>query len=186
MNSRSRNRLWRALVFVALGGLIVLAWTQRGQFVPVDLNARAPEFAGTTLAGEQFSIAASRGKVIVLNIWATWCTPCVREMPALERLHQRLGADGLIVVAVSTDAGPDTPGLMGQPGGDVRAFVAQYGLTFPIIHDARRTIEPLYLVQGLPTTYIIDKQGHIDRKAVGARSWDDEVHVAYFEKLLKE
>ena len=186
MNSRSRNRLWQTLVLLALGGLIGLAWTQRGRFVPADLGARAPEFASTTLAGEHFSIGASRGKVIVLNIWATWCTPCVREMPALERLYQRLKADGLIVVAVSTDAGPGTPGLMGQPGGDVRAFVAHYGLTFPIRHDARRTIEPLYFVQGLPTTYIIDKQGRIDRKAVGARPWDDAAHVAYFEKLLTE
>lgn len=186
MNSRTRDRLWRALVFVALGGLIVLAWTQREHFMPADLGARAPEFAGKTLTGELFSIADSRGKVIVLNIWATWCTPCVREMPALERLSQRLRADGLVVVAVSTDAGPGTPGLFGQPGGDVRAFVAHYGLTFPIIHDARRTIEPLYLVHGLPTTYIIDKNGRIDAKAVGGRSWDDEAHVAYFEKLLLE
>jgi thiol-disulfide isomerase/thioredoxin len=174
------------LVFVALGGLFAIAWTQRKHFVPADLSARAPEFAGTTLTGEHFSIAASRGKVIVLNVWATWCTPCVREMPALERLYQRLRADGLVVVAVSTDAGPGVPGLMGQPGGDVRAFVAHYGLTFPVIHDARRTIEPLYLVHGLPTTYIIDRKGRIDRKAVGGRSWDDEAHVAYFERLLKE
>lgn len=186
MNSPSRNGLWRTLVFVALGSLIVLAWTQRGHFMPADLGGRAPEFAGQTLTGEHFSVASARGKVIVLNIWATWCTPCVREMPALERLYQRLRADGLVVVAVSTDASPGTLGPFGQPGGDVRAFVAHYGLTFPVIHDAQRTIEPLYFVQGLPTTYIIDKQGRIDRKAIGGRPWDDEDHVAYFERLLKE
>lgn len=186
MKVRTRNRLLRGVVVLALLGLLVLAWTQRDRFTPLDVGSRAPEFAATTLSGEPFSVSGARGKVLVLNVWATWCTPCRQEMPALERLHEQLGQRGLEVVGVSTDTEGDTPGPWGQKGGDVRGFVHEYGITFPIVQDTKRSIEPLYLVQGLPTTFVINKQGRIVRKELGARHWDDAKWAAYFSKLLSE
>ena len=186
MEARNRTRVWRVLMLLALAGVLVLAWTQRDRFTPVDVGSRAPEFAARTLNGEHFSVQAARGKVIVLNVWATWCTPCRQEMPALERLHEALHTSGLEVVGVSTDAGPGVAGPFGQRGGDVRAFVQELGLTFRIIHDAQRTIEPLYLVPGLPTTFVIEKQGRIDKKVLGARKWDSDENIAYFRRLLSE
>ena len=186
MDERARTRTLRAAVIVALGGLIVLAWTQRDRFMPVDVGSRAPDFAAKTLSGDSFSVHASRGHVVILNVWATWCIPCRQEMPSLERLYESMKTQGLQVVGVSTDADATTPGPWGEKGGDVRAFVQELGLTFPIVHDGKRTIEPLYLVQGLPTTFVIDKSGHIARKDLGARKWDDAHNMQFIQKLLKQ
>ena len=183
MKPRVRNTL---LIGGTVAGLALLAYSQRDRFTPVDVGSRAPEFAGTTLNGEPFSIEGSRGHVIVMNVWATWCAPCRKEMPALERLHQLLQQRGLIVVGVSEDTNIGTPGPLGQPGGDVRAFVNELGLTFRIVHDPERTVETRFLVQGLPTTFIIDKQGRIAQKVIGAKAWDDSAHVAQIEKLMSE
>jgi cytochrome c biogenesis protein CcmG, thiol:disulfide interchange protein DsbE len=172
-----RSRLLRALLAGAIGIVLVLAWTQRNKFAPLDVGSRAPQYDGMTLSGQPFSIEASRGKVVVLNIWATWCLPCRKEMPALQRLHDQLGARGLYVVGISTDVAETR---------DVADFVKGLGITFPIVHDTRHTIEDLYSVPGLPTTFVIDKKGRIDRKLLGAREWDDRKYVEYFEKLLSE
>lgn len=185
MNARSRSLLLRALVFASLAGLLVLAWTQRDRFMPIDVGARVPDYSATTLSGEPFSFAANRGKVVVLNVWATWCLPCQREMPALERLHEMLKQRGLAVVGVSTDA--QAVGTAGdRKDGVVREFVKQYGITFPIVHDAAHQVEQLFLVQGLPTTFVVDKKGRIVRKVMGAKDWASQEYIDYFDKLLSE
>ena len=120
-----------------------------------------------------------------MNVWATWCTPCRVEMPALQRLHQQLQSEGLEVVAVSVDTPPGLLSPTGQFGGDVKAYVDAMGLSFTVLHDPARSIEELFLVQGLPTTFIIDRQGRIKQKVIGARSWDDPVYLNYFKELLR-
>lgn len=177
MRLRTRTRLYQALFAAALAGLFVLAWTQRDRFAPVDVGSRPPHFTATTLDGKPFDVTASRGKVVVLNFWATWCTPCRREMPALQRVHERLASRGLELVAISTDDASTA---------DVREFATALGLTFPIVHDVSHAIEQQYLVQGLPTTFVIDRKGRIAAKVLGAREWDDSIRMADFEKLLSE
>ncbi|MGQ0561552.1 MAG: TlpA family protein disulfide reductase [Gemmatimonadota bacterium] len=161
---------------VALAGVFVLAWTQRDRFTPVDAGSRAPAFSALTLDGDTFSIEAARGKVIVLNVWATWCAPCLAEMPALERLHQKFRGRPVEVIAVSADLDP----------APIEPFVEQLGLTFPVIHDRERVLENRYLVHGLPTTFVIDTEGRIVRRVLGARVWDDAAHAALIEELLSE
>ncbi len=185
MRQRTRKRLaWTALA-LSLASLLVLAWTQRERFIPVGVGSRAPAYSAPTLDGRPVSLQSLRGKVVVLNVWATWCRPCRSEMPALERLHQRLRGHGLQVVAVSVDTPIGELGPSGHAGGDVRAFVEELDLSFMILHDRQRAIEELFLVQGLPTTFIIDKTGRIARKEVGGRAWDDAVYVAYLQELLR-
>ncbi len=184
MNRRARKRLtWTALA-LCLASLFTLAWTQRDRFMPVGIGARVPAYQASDLAGAPVSLASLKGKVVLLNVWATWCTPCRVEMPALERLYQKLHAEGLEVVAVSVDAPLGSFSAPGRAGGDVRKFVADYGLNFTILHDPARTIEELFLVQGLPTTFVIDRDGRIAQKVVGARAWDAENFVAYIQELL--
>jgi cytochrome c biogenesis protein CcmG, thiol:disulfide interchange protein DsbE len=181
----SRTRLWRGLLVLLLGSLLILAWTMRDRFSPVGVGSRVPPYSAQSLDGQPVSLESLRGKVVVLNVWATWCGPCRTEMPALQRLQQKFSANGLEVVAVSVDTPPGIQSPMGQFGSDVRAYAESLGLTFTILHDPARTIEQLFLVPGLPTTFIIDRDGRIDRKIVGARDWDSAHYVEYFSELLR-
>jgi peroxiredoxin len=184
MNHRARRRLTRIALALSLASLLALAWTQRDRFVPVGVGARVPPYSAPDLDGRPVTLSALKGKVVVLNVWATWCPPCRQEMPALQRLHEELREQGLEVVAVSVDAPIGTFSGPGRPGGDIGKFVEDYGLTFTVLHDREQSIEDLFLVPGLPTTFIIDRSGRITQKVVGAREWDALHFVAYFQQLL--
>jgi peroxiredoxin len=139
---------------------------------PVD----ARDFTVPKLGGGTLSLAAYRGQVVFLNFWATWCGPCRVEMPAMERLHARFRGSGLAVLAVSVDADADA-----EP---VRLFVRERQLTFPIGLDRKMRVVGLFGVTGLPATLVVDRQGRIVARALGAREWDDPEAVALFEGLL--
>jgi cytochrome c biogenesis protein CcmG/thiol:disulfide interchange protein DsbE len=185
MKQHSRKRWLQAFLALSLISLLALAWTQRDRFVPVGVGARVPAYSARTLDGQLVSLESLRGKVVVLNVWATWCRPCRAEMPALERLHKQLQSSGLEVVAVSVDAPLGQLSASGNVGGDVRGFVTELDLSFMILHDRERNVEEQFLVPGLPTTFIIDRDGRIAQKIVGARAWDDAAYLAYFRQLLR-
>ncbi|MEX0907152.1 MAG: TlpA disulfide reductase family protein [Gemmatimonadota bacterium] len=145
--------------------LLGLIWANRARFTPLDAGSPAPDYTARTLDGEPASISSFAGDVVLLNIWATWCAPCVREMPALQRLHEELGDAGLRVVAVSVDAG--------GAGGDVRDFVDRFRLTFTVLHDPSGEIQTEYQVHGLPMTYLIGRDGRIISRTLGAAAWDE-------------
>jgi cytochrome c biogenesis protein CcmG, thiol:disulfide interchange protein DsbE len=184
------GRTIRRVAYVALGALFVgglyLGWTKRADFAPADVGSVAPDFAARTLAGERASLADYRGRVVLLNIWATWCPPCVEEMPALQRLHDQLEPDGFSVVAVSVDAAPGSVGVFGERGGDVQAFVDSFGLSFPVLHDPSGNIQRRYNTPGLPASIIIDRAGRIRQKVLGAREWDSPDNVARIRELLDD
>lgn len=185
MKPRIRKRLAWSALGLSLAALLALAWTLGSRFAPVAVGARVPAYTAQTLDGRSVSLESLRGKVVVLNIWATWCRPCRAEMPALQRLHEQFAGRELEIVAVSVDTPLGTFTPSGNAGGDVSAYVNQMGLTFTILHDPKRSIEDLFLVKGLPTTFIIDKNGRIDQKVVGAREWDAANYVEYFNHLLQ-
>ncbi len=112
---------------------------------------------------------------MLLNLWATWCSPCRWEMPSMERLHQELGPAGLKIVAVSVDQ---------VSGDEVMEFANELELTFDILHDRGGQIEIDYQVTGLPETVIIDRQGVIVHKAIGPVEWDEPVQQARLRRLL--
>ncbi|HSL71928.1 MAG TPA: TlpA disulfide reductase family protein, partial [Longimicrobiales bacterium] len=157
MTEGTARRAWRAGLAAAIAALVLLGWTQRHRFVSVDLGGAAPEYSARTLDGREYSLASLRGKVVVLNVWATWCAPCVKEMPTLQRAHDLLKSEGLEVVAVSVDAEAGGLDAFGNPGGDVAAFVRDHGLTFTVLHDPRRRIEGLFAIYGLPATFVLDR-----------------------------
>jgi peroxiredoxin len=176
MTERTERWLIRGTVVVLFVALVSLAWLNRARFAPLDTGAPAPDFAYPTLAGDTLALSDLRGSVVLLNIWATWCPPCVREMPAMERLYAELRDEGLRVVAVSVDAR--------GAGRDVRSFVHELGLTFDILLDPSGNIEHAYAVSGLPTTYLIDREGRIRRKVIGITEWDAPEHIASVRELL--
>lgn len=177
MSERTERWLIRGTVGVLFLTLLSLAWINRARFAPLDTGAPAPGFSYATLAGDTLALRDLRGEVVLLNIWATWCPPCVREMPSMQRLHQALGGDGLRIVAVSVDA----PGALR----DVRSFVHEYGLEFDVLLDPTGGIQDAYAVTGLPTTFLIDRDGRIRRKVIGGADWDVGEHLAAVRALLE-
>jgi cytochrome c biogenesis protein CcmG, thiol:disulfide interchange protein DsbE len=174
------------LVVVAVAAtLVALIWINRDRFTPLDVGSRAPDYEAYTLGGDTVRLSSFAGDVVLLNIWATWCAPCVREMPALQRLHEVLGGRGLSIVAVSVDAPTGGFGVFGQPGGDVREFVERFGLTFEVLHDPSGRIQSRYQVNGLPTTFLIDREGRIRRKVLGAAEWDMPAFADDIRRLLE-
>src|SRR5690606_12874969 len=117
MSERIRNRLFLGFVMGAITALIAIGWTERARFGPLETGARAPAFEALTLDGHPATLEQLRGKVVLLNVWATWCAPCVEEMPALERLHRELAPEGLAVIGVNVDVAPTLlPGAAPEPG----------------------------------------------------------------------
>lgn len=143
---------------------------------PRGVGRPAPEFRALDLAtSDTVSLERYRGDVVFLNIWATWCTPCEAEMPSIQRLHEALGEKGLRVVAVSIDQGsPDK----------VRAWLAARGLTFQVLFDPTGRIERLYGTVGVPESYVIDREGVIVERVIGATDWDHPTRLAMFRRLL--
>ena len=184
MESRTRRRLWRGVTLLVVAGLIGYGWVNRQRFVPVAAGSMAPAYSARTLTGGTVNLSDYLGKVVLLNVWATWCPPCVQEMPALERLYRQLKSQGLEVVAVSIDAPLGNIDSAGNLGGDIRAFADQLGLTFTILHDPKGVIKPTFDLFGLPTTIVIDRTGRIVRKALGMEAWDDEQHLRELRALL--
>ncbi|MBR9990827.1 MAG: TlpA family protein disulfide reductase [Gemmatimonadetes bacterium] len=182
---KKRRQIVTVSVMALIAVLSALIWTNREMFTPLDVGSRAPDYVARSLDGDTVSLSSFAGEVIVLNIWATWCRPCVIEMPALQRLHEELSDAGLRVVAVSVDAPAGVVGSFGESGGDVAGFVESLGLTFTVLHDPTGRIESRYQVYGLPTTYIIDRQGRIQRKELGARDWDEPPLADQIRQLVE-
>jgi len=135
----------------------------------------APDIRLPDLAERPVTLERYRGKVILLHFWATFCLPCKDEMPALESLWQRYGADGLAVLGIAADRGSIDV---------VRDFAAESGLTFPILHDEAGIVRNRYEVTGLPTSYVIGRDGKISGRAIGSRDWNTPQARKYIESLL--
>jgi thiol-disulfide isomerase/thioredoxin len=115
-----------------------------------------------------------RGKIVFLNLWATWCGPCRAEMPSMEKLYQRFKDRGLEILAVNIQ----------EQKPDVEAFMRRNKLTFPAVLDADGRIANQYGVRGIPTSYILDRQGRVILRLVGSINWDRPEIFAAFEALL--
>lgn len=174
-----------------LGCVVILAaffgagFVVRARTAPVEIGFRAPEFTVTDLDGRQVSLSQLRGEVVFLNIWATWCPPCREEMPSMQRLYEKLGPEGLRMVAVSIDArtGSRDPG--GRIGGDVRGFVEEHRLTFDVWLDPEGEIQRVYRTLGVPESVIIARDGSIVKKVIGSTDWDTEENIALIRQLLR-
>jgi peroxiredoxin len=121
----------------------------------------APDFTLPDREGVQRSLQQYGGNLIFLNFWATWCIPCREEMPAMEQLHQAFQSQGLVILAVNLKESPD----------QVKAFFDQHRLSFTALLDANGSVFRDYQVMGLPTTYLISREGTLLARGVGGRDW---------------
>jgi thiol-disulfide isomerase/thioredoxin len=172
--------------------MVLLAAPQAGMMSPGDtggtrsgaLGLMAPEEGFQSVSGPAFqredggsvTLEAFRGKIILLNFWATWCPPCVRELPALDRVQARLGGEHFQVVPVSTD-------LLGASA--LRQFYERHNVrSLPIYQDPRGRLAQALGVEGLPTTMLIDTDGTVIGHHVGFKHWDAPEFMGMLEELV--
>ncbi len=135
-----------------------------------------PEFSLSDLTGKTVHLKDFRGKLILLNFFATWCHPCREEMPGMERLFRSHRAKGFVVVAVNLQ----------ESAKMVRPFVEKLKLSFPIVLDVEGTISREYGVRALPVTFLIGRDGKILWRAIGGRDWESAEARKYFAQLVTE
>lgn len=140
------------------------------------VNKAATDIAITSLSGTQHKLSDFKGKVVMLNFWATWCPPCREEVPSLMRLNKLMEGKPFQMLAVSLDEG-------GKP--DVERFFRVTGYSLPVYTDQDRKSAGIYGVTGVPETFIIDQKGIIVKKVIGPLKWDDPEIVAFITKLMK-
>ncbi|MFQ5913911.1 MAG: redoxin domain-containing protein [Nitrospinota bacterium] len=143
---------------------------------PLRAGDEAPHFTFPDLEGQRVSLKDYRGKIVFLNIWATWCPTCTWEMPSMEAIHRKYRDQGLAILAVSIDA-------LGKEV--VVPYMEKYGLTFPALLDPKGTVKGLYQTTGVPETFLIDRQGRLFRKIIGPRKWTDRQMMDLIEIALR-
>jgi peroxiredoxin len=168
---------WIALACVAIGGAGLL-WQRRPTATATATAAlalsvgiaggctgpkAAPDFVAQDLSGQAVRLSQHRGKVVFLNLWTTWCPPCREEMPAMQRLSEKLQGEGFVMLAVSEDDAMDK----------VKAFVEEMKVGFPVLIDSTGSVGRLYGITGYPETFIIDREGRQVARFIGPRDWSD-------------
>jgi thiol-disulfide isomerase/thioredoxin len=175
-------RLQAALLLAALGGPVcanpqgVAPLLKPLNLVEYRTATRTPGFDGSTLEGRRMSLGALRGRVVLVNFWASWCAECRPEMPALERLHREFGAQGLSVVGVNFREDRETVGR----------YAKQLGLSFPLVLDPAGAIGTDYGVFGLPATFLVGRDGRAVAFGVGIRDWEGPEAKTLIRGLLAE
>jgi peroxiredoxin len=174
------RRRWTLAAGITMAAVFVVALVIRilPEIALIGVGSRAPEFNAVDLrTGRPATLADYRGRVILLNVWATWCQPCRIEMPAMERLSRALAGTDFRIVAVSVDEGDSSM---------VNAFAQELGLTFDILHDRSGMIKRDYQTTGVPESFVIDRQGMIVKKVIGAAQWDGPVNQILIRRLLDD
>jgi len=140
------------------------------------MGAAAPDFLLKSVDGKDVRLSDYRGRVVLLNFWATWCPPCRSEMPSIESLNRKMSGYDFTILAVSID---------GFETSQLRNIVSPNNYTFTVLHDPEQRVADIYLISGIPTTYIIDKNGVIIDKSVGAEYWDSDDRIKQLMSLVE-
>jgi cytochrome c biogenesis protein CcmG, thiol:disulfide interchange protein DsbE len=168
----------RALRWLPLLAGLVLAAACDGVPGTIEPGRPVPAFQAPAVGGDAVSLAALRGEVVLLNVWATWCYPCRREMPSFEALHREFEDEGLRVVAVSIDAR--------GARGEIEAFLEEYGISFTVLHDGDQDITRAFRTLGVPETFLIDREGRLVKRWTGRIDGHSESVRGPIRDLLRE
>ena len=170
-----------ALAVAALGASASADQSISGLVKAMDLvgyraGTKPPSFSGPTLATQPLSLADLRGKVVLMNFWATWCAECRPEMPMLQKLHRDFASQGLAIVGINAR----------EDRSAVARYATELRLSFPLVLDPAGKTNDLYGVIGLPTTFIVARDGRAVAFGVGPRDWGGRPARALIEALLAE
>jgi cytochrome c biogenesis protein CcmG, thiol:disulfide interchange protein DsbE len=175
----SRQWIFAGLIVAGLAAGATIMTRVGSEVAPVAVGATAPDFHAIDLAtGDSVSLRERyRGKVTLVNIWATWCAPCRVEMPSMQRVYDSLGPQGFAIAAVSIDEGDPE---------EVQAFGRKLGLTFDLLQDRSTRVQQLYQTTGVPESFLLDRNGVIVKRIISAHDWNSEANRALIRRLLAE
>ena len=163
-------------VTIQLMLLLLLSWSASafaGQLLtPYKGPQPAPDFELVDVDGEKHRLSDYRGKPLIINFWATWCPPCREEMPSMNRAWRKV-KDDIAMLAINVGEDEDT----------IFIFSADYPIDFPVLLDRSGAVIKQWPVKGLPTTFVLDREGNIRYTAVGAREWDDDALLEIVKSL---
>jgi thiol-disulfide isomerase/thioredoxin len=184
MHMMGEKRIFRyfvvciVLAFLCLAGNAdAISLGSKIDIKPIKGNRTLPSLNLEDLKGKKVDLKSFKGKVIFLNFWATWCGPCKEEMPSIEALYQRFKDRDFIFLTISVDYEGSKP---------VREFIEKNRYTFPVLVDQKSETLDIFEVTGIPTTFVIDKQGKLLGKAIGPRNWTSSEIVSYLTQLLSQ
>ena len=156
-------------------GIALLLLSQPTDRVYVDAGAPAPGFALSRVgAAQAVSLEALRGRVVLVNFWATWCKPCEEEMPSLQRLYEQLAGEPFELLAVSVDS----------ERAPIEAFQSRLGLSFPLLHDPDRAVAAAWQASRFPESFLVDADGTVVERYTGPRTWDADAYVERIRSLV--
>ncbi|MGM0553326.1 MAG: TlpA family protein disulfide reductase [Pseudomonadota bacterium] len=164
------------LCAIVLGGLSLASGAGEGQLTPIPERPLAPSFELDDTDGVRHQLEQYRGEVVVVNFWATWCPPCREELPSLQRLWEDKRDQGLVVLGVN----------VGEDAERIFLFTADYPVDFPLLMDRDSTVIEAWPVRGIPTTFILDREGRMVYRAIGAREFDAPELRAHLRELLDD
>ena len=183
-NEKDFNYRVAVFIFIAVTVLVIIlsltlnnSSLEFSNQVAIEGDIPAPDFTFPGLDGKKVSLSDYKGKVVLVNIWATWCPPCVKEMPSMEKLYRKFKGENFEILAVSIDE----TGLKA-----VAPFMEKTRLTFPALIDSKGTIKPVYRITGIPESFIIDKQGVLIKKIVGPVDWAAPQVFRFFSSLIQK
>lgn len=179
MRVKSISLTAAALAACFLTAVAEAAPTPQDKALMLDVAGKpvaAEDFQAKTVDGRTYRLEELRGKVVFMNFWATWCVPCLLEMPAMERLNRKMAGRPFKMIAVN----------QGDELQQIKKFLADKDFTYDLLLDVDGEIGANYGVNRLPLTYILDPDGNIIRRAIGAREWDQDVVVELLNHLIQE
>ncbi|MCI0352605.1 MAG: TlpA family protein disulfide reductase [Acidobacteriales bacterium] len=161
-------------IFVLAAGIAGISCSPSGAG-PAIQGEIAPDFTFKDQSGKEHSLSQLRGKVVLVNFWATWCPPCLDEMPSMQLLQRRMDNKPFVMLALSVDSSWEP----------VNQFMKQNELTLPVYADFDKRISTLYGTHVFPETYILDKKGKVAYKVVGPKDWTSSEVLKFLDVLLK-
>jgi len=174
------NRFFSLLVLLSLAIFLqsttAAAASNIHTLTKVPGNPEAPEFNLEDQDGNFLKMSDYKGKVVIVNFWATWCPPCRKEMPSMQRAWEILQKEDIMMLAIN----------VGEDSDQIFSFTAEYPVEFPLIMDTDSSVVRQWKVRGLPTTYIVNPAGQIVYQAIGDREWDSEEIMNQIRKLKKD
>ena len=182
-NEKDFNYRMAVFIFIAVTVLVIIlsltlnnSSLEFSNQVAIEGDIPAPDFTFPGLDGKMVSLSDYKGKVVLVNIWATWCPPCVKEMPSMEKLYRKFKRENFEILAVSID----------EPGPKaVAPFMEKTRLTFPALIDSKGAIKSVYRISAIPESFIIDKQGFLIKKIVGPLDWAAPQVFRFFSSLIQ-